>query len=150
MSFVLLVFVAQRVRLQLSELISCCPGGVFGGPDDSFGDPSMVLIATGSEVELAMQVAKELEGKTPLRVVSMPCTERFDLQPLEYQQKVLGKNIKRVAIEASHSDWWRKYVGLEGDVIGMETFGESAAGNILFEHFGFTKEKIISKLDLDK
>jgi transketolase len=110
----------------------------------------MVLIATGSEVELAMQVAKELEGKTPLRVVSMPCTERFDLQPLEYQQKVLGKNIKRVAIEASHSDWWRKYVGLEGDVIGMETFGESAAGNILFEHFGFTKEKIISKLDLDK
>ena len=114
------------------------------------GDPSMVLIATGSEVELAMQVAKELEGKTPLRVVSMPCTERFDLQPLEYQQKVLGKNIKRVAIEASHSDWWRKYVGLEGDVIGMETFGESAAGNILFEHFGFTKEKIISKLNLDK
>ena len=56
-----------------------------------------------------MQVAKELEGKTPLRVVSC-LHRRFDLQPLEYQQKVLGKNIKRVAIEASHSDWWRKYV----------------------------------------
>ena len=134
----------ERDESQINSIIR--GGYVLHEPKD---EPSMVLIATGSEVELAMQIVKELEGKKPIRVVSMPSTERFDSQPLEYRQKVLGKNIKRVAIEASHSDWWRKYVGLEGDVIGMETFGESGAGSILFEHFGFTKDKIISKLDLD-
>ena len=111
-------------------------------------DPQLILIATGSEVELAMAVAEEVKERTPVRVVSMPCTERFDIQSDEYKESVLGKGIKRVSIEASHSDWWRKYVGLEGDVIGMDSFGESAPGNVLFEHFGFTKEQVISKLDL--
>jgi transketolase len=111
-------------------------------------EPQLILIATGSEVELAIAVAEEVKERTPIRVVSMPCTERFDIQSGEYKESVLGKGIKRVAIEASHADWWRKYVGLEGDVIGMDSFGESAPGNVLFEHFGFTKEQVISKLDL--
>ena len=110
--------------------------------------PELVLIATGSEVELAMEVALELAENTPTRVVSMPCTERFDAQSEDYKSQVLGSDIKRVAIEASHADWWRKYVGLSGEVIGMNSFGESAPGSVLFDHFGFTKEKIISKLGL--
>ncbi len=110
--------------------------------------PELIFIATGSEVELAMSVAEEVKDRTSVRVVSMPCTERFDSQSEDYKESVLGKGIKRVSIEASQSDWWRKYVGLEGDVIGMDSFGESAPGNILFEHFGFTKEQIISKLGL--
>ena len=111
-------------------------------------EPELIFIATGSEVELAMSVAEEVKDRTPVRVVSMPCSERFDSQSAEYKEFILGKGIKRVAIEASQADWWRKYVGLEGDVIGMDSFGESAPGNILFKHFGFTKEQIISKLGL--
>ena len=110
--------------------------------------PELILIATGSEVEVAMAVAEEVKDKTPIRVVSMPCSERFDVQSDDYKDSVLGKGIKRVSIEASHADWWRKYVGLEGEVIGMDSFGESGPGKALFEHFGFTKEQIISKLDL--
>ena len=108
----------------------------------------LVLIATGSEVKLAMEVAEELKNKASIRVVSMPCSERFDEQSDKYKTSVLGNGIKRVAIEASQEDWWRKYVGLEGEVIGMTSFGESAPGNDLFEHFGFTKEKIIKALGL--
>ena len=111
-------------------------------------EPELILIATGSEVKLAMEVAEELKGKRNIRVVSMPCSERFDEQSDKYKDSVLGNGIKRVAIEASHVDWWRKYVGLEGEVIGMTSFGESAPGNDLFEHFGFTKEKIIKTLGL--
>ncbi len=111
-------------------------------------EPELVLIATGSEVKLAMEVAEELRGKKYVRVVSMPCSERFDEQSEQYKSEVLGTDIKRVAIEASHEDWWRKYVGLDGIVIGMNSFGESAPGNDLFEHFGFTKEKIIKALRL--
>ena len=111
-------------------------------------EPKLVFIATGSEVELAMAIAEEVKDRTPIRVVSMPCSERFDIQSEEYKESVLGKGIKRIAIEASHVDWWRKYVGLEGEVIGLDTFGESAPGGVLFDHFGFTKEQIIAKLDL--
>jgi len=111
-------------------------------------EAELVLIATGSEVKLAMEVAEDLKGKKNIRVVSMPCSERFDEQSDKYKDSVLGNGIKRVAIEASHEDWWRKYVGLEGEVIGMNSFGESAPGNDLFEHFGFTKEKVIKTLGL--
>ncbi len=110
--------------------------------------PDLIIISTGSEVELAMAVAEEVKDKTPIRVVSMPCSERFDMQTDEYKESVLGKGIRRVAIEAAQADWWRKYVGLEGEVIGMDSFGESAPGSTLFDHFGFTKEKIISKLGI--
>ena len=111
-------------------------------------DPTLIFIATGSEVELAMAVVEEVKDKTPIRLVSMPCSERFDQQTKKYKDSVLGKGIKRVAIEASQEDWWRKYVGLEGEVVGMDTFGESAPGSTLFDHFGFTKEQIITKLGL--
>ena len=95
-----------------------------------------------------MEIAEQVKESTPIRVVSMPCSERFDVQSEDYKESVLGSGIKRVAIEASYADWWRKYVGLEGDVIGMDSFGESAPGGVLFEHFGFTKEHIISRLGL--
>ena len=111
-------------------------------------DPALIFIATGSEVELAMAVVEEVKDKTPIRLVSMPCSERFDQQTKKYKDSVLGKGIKRVAIEASQEDWWRKYVGLEGEVVGMDSFGESAPGSTLFDHFGFTKKQIIAKLGL--
>jgi len=111
-------------------------------------EPRLILIATGSEVELAMAVVEEVKDRTPIRLVSMPCSERFDQQTEEYKESVLGKGIPRVAIEASQEDWWRKYVGLEGQVVGMDSFGESAPGSKLFDHFGFTKKQIIEKLGL--
>lgn len=104
-----------------------------------------ILIATGSEVGLAMDAMRELEGNgIPVRVVSMPCTEAFDEQPAEYREGVLPGHCRaRVAIEAGTTDYWRKYVGLDGDVIGMTTFGASAPGNVAFEKFGFTVANVV-------
>ncbi|HET6555656.1 MAG TPA: transketolase [Dyella sp.] len=104
-----------------------------------------ILIATGSEVELAMEAARTLaQQNVPVRVVSMPCTEVFDAQPLEYREAILpGWCRARVAVEAATSDFWRKYVGLDGDVIGMNTFGASAPAPQLFEHFGFTVAHVV-------
>jgi transketolase len=104
----------------------------------------VVLIATGSEVALAIksQVALEAEG-IHARVVSMPSTNVFDRQDKAYKDSVLIPGVKRVAIEAGVSDFWRKYVGLEGEVVGIDTFGESAPGGVLFEHFGFTVENVV-------
>ncbi len=102
-------------------------------------EPKAVLIATGSEVKLALdaQAALAAEG-IAVRVVSMPCTNVFDRQDKDYRIAVLGKHLPRVAIEAAHSDFWRKYVGLHGAVIGIDRFGESAPAGQLFELFGFT------------
>ena len=109
--------------------------------------PRAVLIATGSEVELAVASAKELEQKgIAVRVVSMPSTEVFDLQDAQYRESVLPKGIVRVAVEAGIEDFWRKYVGLEGDVVGMKTFGESAPAAVLFKHFGFTVDNVVEKV----
>ena len=94
-----------------------------------------------------LEAAKEIQEKVSVRVVSIPCTERFDAQGKEYINSVLGTGSSRVAVEASHEDWWRKYVGLNGRVIGMDSFGESAPGNVLADHFGFTKEKIVASLE---
>ena len=105
-------------------------------------------MSTGSELAATLEAAKEIEDRVSVRVVSIPCTERFDAQGKDYIESILGKDSIRVAIEASHEDWWRKYVGLEGEVIGMTSFGESAPGNDLFEYFGFTKEKVIKTLGL--
>lgn len=109
--------------------------------------PELILIATGSEVELAITSAIQLEKEGyAIRVVSMPCTSIFDSQPKEYKELVLPSTIrKRIAIEAAITDYWWKYVGFDGDVVGIDTFGESAPAQILFSHFGFTKEHIISK-----
>ncbi|ASM50196.1 transketolase [Pseudoalteromonas espejiana DSM 9414] len=113
---------------------------------DSTKAPELILIATGSEVDLAMQAAKELtEQGVAVRVVSMPSTTLFDLQSDDYKQSVLPNSVvKRIAIETSHQDYWLKYVGLQGKVIGMSTFGESAPGNVLLAHFGFTPENVIN------
>jgi transketolase len=77
------------------------------------------------------------------RVVSMPCTNLFDKQDAEYRERVLPKGVARVAIEAGVTDFWRKYVGLEGGVVGIDTFGESAPAGALFKHFGFTVEHVV-------
>ena len=113
---------------------------------DSNGTPELILIATGSEVSLAMDAAKALreQGKN-VRVVSMPSSNVFDAQSTEYRESVLPSNVrKRIAIEAGHTDFWFKYVGLDGRVIGMQSFGESAPGGALFKHFGFTVENIVN------
>ena len=108
-------------------------------------DAKAVLIATGSEVELAMKAADELAKQgTPVRVVSMPCTDLFDRQDAAYKASVLPKGLPRVAVEAGVTDFWYKYVGLEGKVIGIDTFGESAPAGVLFKHFGFTTENVVA------
>jgi transketolase len=113
---------------------------------DSKNTPEIILIATGSEVQLAVEAHAQLtaQGKA-VRVVSMPCCDEFDKQSKEYKQSVLPSTIsKRIAIEAGIADYWYKYVGLNGKVIGMTTFGESAPAEQLFEMFGFTVENIIN------
>lgn len=107
--------------------------------------PRVILIATGSEIELAMKSAQLLSDEgIAARVVSMPCTDVFNRQDQAYKDSVLLKNIPRVAIEAGVSDFWFKYVGLDGAVIGIDTFGESAPAGALFKNFGFTTEKVVA------
>jgi transketolase len=111
------------------------------------GDAKVVLIATGSEVELAVNAAEELAKKgIAARVVSMPSTDVFDIQEPAYRESVLPRGVPRVAIEAGIADYWRKYVGLEGAVVGMESFGESAPASVLFKHFGFTVDNVVAKV----
>ena len=108
-------------------------------------NPQVVLIATGSEVELAVKAQAALaESGIAARVVSMPSTNVFDRQDAAYKASVLPKGIVRVAIEAGVTGFWHKYVGLEGAVVGMDTFGESAPAPVLFEHFGFTVENVVN------
>ena len=106
---------------------------------DSEGAPECVLIATGSEVGIAVEAAKLLNAQgRRVRVVSMPCTSLFDAQDAAYRASVLPAGTKRVAIEAGSRDGWWRYVGLDGAVVGMDTFGASAPAKRLFEHFGLT------------
>ncbi len=109
---------------------------------DSVGAPELILIATGSEVGLAMQAAAQLGDG--VRVVSMPCTDVFDRQDAAYRESVLPKAChKRVAVEAGVTGFWHKYVGLDGAVIGIDSFGASAPADKLFAHFGITVERLI-------
>ncbi|WP_434709215.1 transketolase [Pseudomonas sp. R1-1] len=116
---------------------------------DCAGEPELILIATGSEVGLAVQAFDKLTGQgRKVRVVSMPCTSVFDAQDASYKQSVLPLQVgARIAIEAAHADFWFKYVGLEGRVIGMTTYGESAPASALFEEFGFTLENILGQAE---
>ncbi|MDH1281782.1 transketolase [Pseudomonas chengduensis] len=113
---------------------------------DSVGEPELILIATGSEVGLAVAAYDKLTAAGhKVRVVSMPSTSVFDQQDAAYKQDVLPLQVgARIAIEASHADYWYKYVGLEGRIIGMTSFGESAPAPALFEHFGFTVDNIVA------
>ncbi|WP_159655495.1 transketolase [Vibrio atypicus] len=113
---------------------------------DCEGKPELILIATGSEVELAVNAAAELtaEGKK-VRVVSMPATDAFDKQDAEYRESVLPSDVTaRIAVEAGIADFWYKYVGFGGKIIGMTTFGESAPAGELFKMFGFTTENVVN------
>jgi transketolase len=104
-----------------------------------------ILIATGSEIELAVKAADELAAQgVPVRVVSMPSTDVFDRQDAAYRASVLPRGLPRVAVEAGVTAFWHKYVGLEGAVIGIDSFGESAPAGVLFKHFGFTTEKVVA------
>ncbi len=107
-----------------------------------------VIIATGSEVALALQAQKMLaERGIGVRVVSMPCTELFDQQDAQWRDSVLPKGLPRVAVEAGATAGWYKYVGLDGAVVGIDTFGESAPAGDLFKHFGLTAERVAAAVE---
>ncbi|WP_114194618.1 transketolase [Edaphovirga cremea] len=114
---------------------------------DSEGTPDVILIATGSEVGITVQAADKLAtAGTKVRVVSMPSTDAFDKQDAAYRESVLPKAVTaRVAVEAGIADYWYKYVGLNGAIVGMTTFGESAPAELLFEEFGFTVDNVVAK-----
>jgi transketolase len=116
---------------------------------DSVGTPEAILIATGSEVGLAMDAARALAAKGKnIRVVSMPCAEIFCKQNATYIEAVLPASVAaRVAVEALHKDYWYKFVGLNGAIVGMDTFGESAPISDLMKHFGFTVEKVVAAVE---
>jgi transketolase len=112
------------------------------------GAAQVILIATGSEVDLALKSQATLAEKgIQARVVSMPSTNVFDRQDKAYKDSILTPGVKRVAIEAGVTDYWRKYVGLEGGVVGIDTFGESAPAGALMKHFGFTVENVVSNVE---
>jgi transketolase len=113
------------------------------------GRPQAIVIATGSEVSIALDAVRRLQadGKA-VRLVSMPSTTAFDAQDAAWKEQVLPSSVrKRVAVEAAHPDFWYKYVGLDGKVVGMSTFGESAPGPAVLKHFGFTAEAIIAAVE---
>ncbi len=132
----------QRTNEQLTDIAR--GGYVLSDPPEAKFDA--ILIATGSEVALAMAAMRQLaDAGIKARVVSMPCTDAFDRQPIEWREGVLPSWCrKRVAIEAGVSDFWRKYVGLDGAVIGMDQFGASAPAEALFPYFGFTAERVVA------
>jgi transketolase len=113
------------------------------------GTPDAILIATGSEVALAMDAAQAMAGQgRAVRVVSMPCAEVFERQDAAYRESVLPSDVlARVAVEAAHVDYWHKYVGLDGRIVGMHTFGESAPAGELMREFGFTVETVVAAVE---
>lgn len=117
---------------------------------DTDSEPDCILIATGSEVDLAVQVATKLNEKgKKIRVVSMPSQDVFDAQEDSYKNEVLPKNIlNRVAVEAASSQTWHKYVGFSGKIISLDRYGESAPAKVLFEFFGFTEENVLKAVDV--
>ena len=114
---------------------------------ESAASTQLIIMATGSEVGIAMQAAQQLDQEgVGVRLVSMPSSDVFELQDQAYKEAVLPQSVRaRIAVEAGISDFWRKYVGLDGDVIGIDQFGASAPGNVLMEHFGFTAENIVQR-----
>ncbi|MFT2091724.1 transketolase [Paraglaciecola sp. 2405UD69-4] len=141
-----LVFSRQGLPAQsrdAAQLANVAKGGYV--LKDCAGTPEIILIATGSEVGITVEAAEQLaaSGKA-VRVVSMPCTSVFDKQDAEYKESVLPRSVtKRVAVEAAHVDFWHKYVGFDGAVVGMSTFGESAPGPALLKLFGITTEAVV-------
>lgn len=138
-----LIFSRQNLAFQTrteAQIADVAKGGYVLAEEK--GELKAIIIATGSEVALAMEAYAQLEG---VRVVSMPCAEEFVKQDAAYREAVLPSNIRaRVAVEAAHVDYWWKFVGLDGRVIGMTTYGESAPAKDLFQHFGITTEAVVA------
>ena len=107
-------------------------------------EPGLSLGGFTTQDEATVQLKALAERGVNARVVSMPCTSRFDEQPLDWQQQVLPEGVKRIAIEAGHPDYWRKYVGLSGAVIGINRFGESAPAAQVYDVLGITKEALVA------
>lgn len=143
-----LIFSRQNLKFQKrdeAKIANIRKGGYVLSEEK--GKLQAVIIATGSEVDLAVQAQNALaERNIHVRVVSMPCTNAFDRQDPSYKESVLPKGIVRIAVEAGVTDFWRKYVGLEGEVVGLDTFGESAPAGDLFKHFGFTVDNVVNKV----
>tara|TARA_R110002095_G_scaffold206812_1_gene191160 strand:- start:3531 stop:5534 length:2004 start_codon:yes stop_codon:yes gene_type:complete len=142
-----LIFTRQNVQHQdrsVEQLAAISKGGYV--LKDCDGEPQLILIGTGSEVELATSAAETLSAEgIKVRVVSMPCTDIFDKQDAAYKESVLPAAVTaRVAIEAGSTALWYKYVGLQGAVIGIDRFGESAPAEVLFEYFGITVDKLVT------
>ena len=141
-----LIFSRQNLPFQKrnAATIKLIDRGGYVLSEASDGKPQAIIIATGSEIGLAMSAQQVLaESGISVRVVSMPCTSLFDRQDQAYKDSVLLNGVKRVAVEAGTADFWCKYVGLEGAVVGMTTFGESAPAGDLFNHFGFTVDNVV-------
>jgi transketolase len=131
--------------MRSAEQVSLIERGGYVLSEAASGAPRLILIATGSEVGLAMHAQKRLQDEgIATRVVSMPSTTRFDRQEQGYRDSVLLPEVRRVAIEAGVSDFWRKYVGLEGAVVGIDRFGESAPAKDVFDYFGFTPDNVVA------
>jgi transketolase len=145
-----LIFSRQNLPHQkrdAAQLANIAKGGYVLSEAEG-GKPQAVIIATGSEVALAMEAQKLLAAKgRKVRVVSMPSTDAFDAQDAAYRESVLPKGVKRVAVEAGVTDGWYKYVGLDGKVVGLNRFGESAPAGALFKHFGFTGENVAKAVE---
>ena len=141
-----LIFSRQNLPFQKRDAttIKLIDKGGYILSEASNGQPQAILIATGSEIGLAMDAQKALADEgIHVRVVSMPCTNLFDRQDAAYKSSVLPKGVNRVAVEAGVTGFWHKYVGLEGAVVGIDSFGESAPASELFKHFGFTVENVV-------
>jgi transketolase len=143
-----LVFSRQNLAHQArsaDQLSNIARGGYI--LKDCSGEPAVIIIATGSEVEICRLAVETLnEQGIAARLVSMPSVDHFEKQDSEYQESVLPNSVRaRLAVEAAGVDYWRKFVGLDGDVVGMKSFGESAPGAVLMEHFGFSAENVIAK-----
>ena len=141
-----LIFTRQNVQHQprtADQVAAISKGGYI--LKDCEGEPQVILMATGSEVELATTAADVLAAEgVKVRVLSMPCTDLFDRQDMAYKESILPASVTaRVAIEAGSTSLWYKYVGLQGAVIGLDRFGESAPAKELFEYFGITAEKLV-------
>ncbi len=140
-----MLFSRQNLPFQprSAEQIAAVRRGGYVLSEAQGGKPACVIIATGSEVQLALEAQKTLAAEgVAVRVVSMPSTTVFDRQDAAYRDSVLPRGVVRVAVEAGVSDFWRKYVGLEGAVVGIDRFGESAPAGELFKFFGFTAENV--------
>ncbi|MCC3862174.1 transketolase [Pseudemcibacter aquimaris] len=135
----------KQARLEHTDENLCAKGGYV--ISEASSDAKVTIIATGSEVEIAIEAQAELEADgTPTRVVSMPSTETFDAQPADYQDSVLGNTSVYASIEAGSTYGWDKYVGRNGVKIGIDEFGASAPAKDLYKHFGVTKENLVSQI----